>query len=99
MGTREEIKGQALIGLWDYWLVYVAAQRDLEASQMISEEAGIGYQDECFGFSLSYLREFTQFRDLVPSTSVLFRISLQTSQQPTQQTTVFPRHLYSGEVL
>jgi LPS-assembly protein len=99
LGTREEIKGQALIGLWNYWLVYVAGQRDLAAGQMISEEAGIGYQDECFGVSLSYLRQFTQFRDLVPSSSVLFRISLQTSEQPVQQTTVFPKHLYSGEVL
>ncbi|HEY5048955.1 MAG TPA: LPS assembly protein LptD [Rhizomicrobium sp.] len=99
LGTREEVKGQALIGLWDYWLVYVAAQRDLAASQMISEEVGIGYQDECFGASLSYVRDFTQFRDLVPSSSVLFRISLQTSEQPEPQTTVFPKHLYSGEVL
>jgi LPS-assembly protein len=99
LGTREEIKGQALIGLWDYWLVYAAAQRDLAASQMISEEVGLGYQDECFGFSLSYRRQFTQFRDLVPSSSVLFRISLQTSEQSDPETTVFPKHLYSGEVL
>ncbi len=99
LGTREEIKGQALIGLWDYWLVYAAAQRDLSAGQMISEEVGFGYQDECFGFSLSYLREFTRFRDLVPSSTVLFRISLQTSEQPVPPTTVFPKHLYSGEVL
>jgi LPS-assembly protein len=99
LGTREEIKGQALIGLWNYWLVYLAAQRDLAASQMISEEVGLGYQDECFGFSLSYRRDFTQFRDLVPSSSVLFRISLQTSEQPVPPTTVFPKHLYSGEVL
>jgi LPS-assembly protein len=99
LGTREEIKGQALIGLWNYWLVYLGAQRDLAAGQMISEEAGVGYQDECFGFSLSYLRDFTQFRDLVPSSSVLFRISLQTSEQPVAPITVFPQHLYSGEVL
>jgi LPS-assembly protein len=99
LDTREEIKGQALIGLWKYWLVYAAAQRDLAAGQMISEELGLGYQDECFGISLSYKRDFTQFRDLVPTSSILFRISLQTSQQPVPATTVFPTHLYPGEVL
>ncbi len=31
LGTREEVKAQALIGLWDYWLVYLEGQRDLAA--------------------------------------------------------------------
>jgi LPS-assembly protein len=66
---------------------------------MISEDIGVGYQDECFGFSLSYRRNFTQFRDLVPSSDILFRISFQTSDRPIPATTVFPQHLYSGEVL
>jgi LPS-assembly protein len=99
LDTREEVKGQALIGLWDYWLVYAAAQRDLAAGQMISEEIGLGYQDECFGVSISYKRDFTQFRDLIPSSTFLFRISLQPSELPTTPTRVFPTHLYPGEVL
>lgn len=99
LGTREEVKGQALLNVWKNWLVYAAAQRDLAAGQMISEEFGLGYQDECFGMSLSYLREFTQFRDLVPSTSVMLRFSLRTSDAPAPPQEIFPAHLYSGEVL
>jgi LPS-assembly protein len=99
LDTREEVKGQALIGLWDYWIVYAAAQRDLAAGQMISEELGLGYQDECFGVSISYRRDFTQFRDLVPSSSWLFRINLSPSEPANAPARIFPAHLYSGEVL
>lgn len=99
LGTREEVKAQALIGLWKYWLIYAAAQRDLAASQMIENEFGVGYQDECFGMSLSYRRQFTQFLNLVPSTSIFLRFSLRTSDAPVPQQEIFPKHLYSGELL
>jgi LPS-assembly protein len=99
LDTREEVKGQATIGLWDYWVIYGAAQRDLAAGEMISEELGLGYQDECFGVSISYRRNFTQFRDLVPSSSWLFRINLSPSEPENAPARIFPAHLYSGEVL
>jgi LPS-assembly protein len=99
LGTREEVKAQALVGLWDYWLVYAAAQRDLAASQMISQEVGFGYEDECLGISLSYRRQFTEFRTLLPSTSVILRFTLKTNDGPTQQTNIFPQSLYAGQAL
>src|SRR6202020_1703436 len=40
--SREEINGQATIGITDYWLLYGAARRDLETSQMLYSEFGIG---------------------------------------------------------
>ncbi|HEY2445132.1 MAG TPA: LPS assembly protein LptD [Rhizomicrobium sp.] len=96
LGAREEAKAQALIGLWGNWLAYLAAQRDLVASQMISDQFGFGYDDECLGFSISYERNFTQFRELPPSTSVIFRFTLKTSEVPVQRSGIFPQNLYSS---
>jgi LPS-assembly protein len=97
--SREEAKVQALIGLWGNWLAYVGAQRDLVASHMISDQFGFGYDDECLGFSLSYERNFTEFRELPPSTSVIFRFTLKTSEVPVQHSGIFPQNLYSSTPL
>jgi LPS-assembly protein len=99
LGAREEVKAQMLIGLWGNWLAYAAGQRDLVANQMISDELGVGYDDECLGFSLSYERNFTEFRELPPSTSVIFRFTLKTSEVPVQRAGIFPQYLYSATPL
>jgi LPS-assembly protein len=99
LGAREEVKGQLLVGLWGNWLAFAAAQRDLEASQMISDEFGVGYDDECLGFSVSYERNFTQFRELPPSTSVIFRFTLKTTEVPVQRSGIFPQYLYASSPL
>lgn len=99
LGTREEVKAQALVNVWHNWLVYALGQRDLATGDMIQDEFGVGYQDECFGISLSYLRQFTQFRDVPPSTAVYLRWSLKTSPEPAADTSIFPEHLYAGGAL
>jgi LPS-assembly protein len=96
LGAREEAKAQLLLGLWGNWLAFAAAQRDLQASKMISDEFGIGYDDECLGFSVSYERNFTQFRELLPSTSVIFRFTLKTTDVPVQRSGIFPQYLYAA---
>ncbi len=93
--TREEINAQALINVWKYWLVYAAAQRNLEQSTMIADEFGFGYDDECIGFSLSYRRTYTTDRNVPPSTELLLRFNLKTSEGPTDHSELFPQHLYS----
>ncbi|HTT85479.1 MAG TPA: LPS assembly protein LptD [Rhizomicrobium sp.] len=99
LGAREEVKAQLVLGLWGNWLAYAAGERDLEASQMISDELGFGYDDECLGFSLSYERNYTEFRELPPSTSVLFRFTLKTSEVPVQRSGIFPQYLYAATPL
>jgi LPS-assembly protein len=99
LGAREEVKAQLLVGLWGNWLAFAAAQRDLQASQMISDEFGIGYDDECLGLSVSYERNFTQFRELLPSTSVIFRFTLKTTEVPVQRSGIFPQYLYAATPL
>ncbi|MGH6879106.1 MAG: LPS-assembly protein LptD [Rhizomicrobium sp.] len=99
LGAREEVKAQALVGLWGNWLAFAAGQRDIQASDMISDEFGIGYDDECLGFSLSYERNFTEFRELPASTSVIFKFTLNTSEVPVQRSGIFPQYLYAKNPL
>ena len=97
--TREEVNAQALINVWDNWLVYAAGQRNLEQSAMIADEFGFGYDDECLGVSLSYRRTYTTDRNVPPSTEVLVRLNLKTSEGPLDHSLIFPQHLYSSVAL
>lgn len=93
--TREEVNAQALVDVWKNWLVYAAGQRNLADSTMIADELGFGYDDECFGISLSYRRTYTSDRNVPPSTDVMMRISLKTNDTPADHSLLFPQHLYS----
>jgi len=97
--SREEVNGQGTLGLWDYWVLYAEARRDLEASQMIDSEFGFGYEDECLGVSLSWRRQYTRDRDVPPSSSVLVRFNLKTDETTGQTTDIFPRHVFSSTTL
>lgn len=93
--SREEVNGQATVGLFGNWLVFAAAQRDLENDRMIGDELGIGYDDECLGISLSYRRNYTTDRDLPPSTSILLRFNLKTGDQSDHPYNLFPRYVFT----
>jgi LPS-assembly protein len=97
LGTREEVNGEATVGLWDHWIGFAGAERDLAADQMIADEFGIGYEDECFGISVYYRRTFTTDRNVPPSTAWTFRIELKNNDttETEEQTDLFPRNLYS----
>lgn len=99
--SREEVNGQATVGLFDYWVLFAGARRDLANKQMLDDEFGVGYDDECLKISLSYRRQYTRDRDVPPSTSILLRIKLNTSDESDQQglSELFPRHLFSSTTL
>lgn len=97
--SREEVNGQGTLGLWDYWVLYAEARRDLAADQMIDSEFGLGYDDECLGVSLSWRREYTRDRDVPPSTSILLRFRLKTDENSGQLGDIFPRHIFSSTAL
>jgi LPS-assembly protein len=94
-GSREEISGQATLGLFDYWVAYAGAERDLAGDQMLYSEFGLGYEDECLGVSLTYKRTYTTDRNVPPSTAWEMRVELKTNDTTDQQSDLFPRHLYS----
>ena len=93
--SREEVNGQATMGIFEHWLLFAGARRDIENDRMIDDEFGLGYDDECFGISVSYRRNYTTDRDLTPSTSILFRLNLKTGDQKEQSSELFPRHVFT----
>jgi LPS-assembly protein len=93
--TREEVNAQALVNVWKDWMVYASGQRNLQTSTMIADELGFGYDDECIGISISYRRTYTTDRNVPPSTDVLVRFNLKTSETPPDHSLLFPQHLYS----
>ncbi|HEX3673227.1 MAG TPA: LPS assembly protein LptD [Rhizomicrobium sp.] len=100
--SREEINAQGTLGLWEHYVVYAEARRDLAASQMIDTEFGFGYEDECLGASISWRRQYTRDRDVPPSSSVLLRIHLKTDQNSAETGEtgdIFPKHIFSSTTL
>jgi LPS-assembly protein len=93
--SRQEVNGQATVGIFDHWALFAGERRDIENNRMIDSEFGLGYEDECLGVSVSYRRIYTTDRDLPPSTSVLFRFNLKTGDQSEQPATLFPRHVFT----
>lgn len=93
--SREEVNGEATVGVFDHWALFAGARRDLENDRMINDEFGVGYEDECLGVSIAYERNYTSDRDLPPSTSVLFHFNLKTGDQSEQPSVLFPRHVFT----
>lgn len=94
---REEVNGEATIGILDHWAVFAAARRDLEEHRMVSSEFGLGWENDCLSMSISYQRRFTRDRDVPPSTSVLLRINLKTGDHSGETSTLFPRRVFTTQ--
>lgn len=72
---REEINLSASAKLTQHWTTNAHMRRDLgQNGGQISHGFGLIYDDECFRFTASYARHFTQDRDVRPTTVLLFRI-------------------------
>jgi LPS-assembly protein len=95
---RQQINAQADINLYQNWQGFAAIERDLENSQMLDAEYGLGYEDECLAVSLAYRRKFTSDVTLgvPPSTSIILRFSLKTGDQPVQPFSLFPRNVFNS---
>jgi len=95
LGARKEINTQADINFYGNWQVFAALRRDLIANQMLDDEVGLGYEDECLGVSLAYRKKFTTDRDLPPSTAVVLRFTLKTGEKPIEPFSLFPRDVFA----
>ena len=78
LDAREEINAESRVALTDTWSVYGDFRRDMEKETMISQSAGVAWENECIILSVGYRRRFTRDRDVEPSTSVLLRLDLKT---------------------
>jgi LPS-assembly protein len=95
--SREEINAQADLNIWGNWQLFAAAQRDLESSEFLNTEYGIGYEDECLAVSLAYRRKFTRdaILGLPPSTSIVLHFNLKTGDSPVRPFSLFPRNVFA----
>jgi len=65
----------ATLPLSDAWSVYGGARRDFEIGQMVTNNAGIIYKNECFNMMLDGSRVFARDRDIEPTTEFTFRVA------------------------
>jgi LPS-assembly protein len=73
---REEIMGKAAIQLDTKWSVFADARFDIDSNQMITDDVGIKYSDECFTLSAAFVENYIQDADLKPNHSFLIRYDL-----------------------
>jgi LPS-assembly protein len=93
--AREEVNAQMDINFYEKWQAFAAIRRDLISNQTLDNEFGIGYEDECLGISVAYRRKYTSDRDLPPSTSVILRLNLKTTDEAIQPFSLFPQDVFS----
>ena len=74
---REEIRVAASYEVKDSWTVYGDVIRNLSTGDdPIAHKLGLRYRDECLEFSLAWRKTFTTDRDILPGSSIMFRINL-----------------------
>lgn len=77
LDNREEIRVTGEFRIKGNWTLFGNITQDLTAGRSgVAHGAGLLYRDECLEFSLAWRKSFTQDRDIVPGSSINFRISL-----------------------
>jgi LPS-assembly protein len=81
--TREEVSAAVRSQLTREWGVGVSARRDLtaETGGMLSQGAYLTYTNDCLIARLDVARNFTEDRDIHPSTTILLRLVFRTLGQ------------------
>ena len=74
--AREEINVSARFRFDSNWSISANARRNLTTDNTIRYGFGINYGDECLIFSTRFVRSFTQDRDVEPTTSIQFVVTL-----------------------
>ena len=95
LAAREEVNAQMDVNFYKNWQAFAAIRRDLIADQTLDNEFGVGYEDECLGIALAYRRKYTSDRDLPPSTSIILRLNLKTTDAVIQPFSLFPQDVFS----
>lgn len=74
--SREEIAASLRAQFDENWYMTAFTRRELGQNSTIGSNAGVFYQDECLLFGIIYDRRYTRDRDVQPSSSINFKISL-----------------------
>lgn len=76
LDSREEVAVSMHAQFNENWRMSAFTRRELDQNSTIGTNAGIYYQDECLLFGVIYDRRYTRDRDIQPSSSINFKISL-----------------------
>ena len=79
--SRENLIAGADLDITKSWKLTTYGNRNIETGEWISTKAGILYKGACVDFSLEWLKEFTRDRDIEPSTTISFQVSLKNMGQ------------------
>lgn len=79
---REEILLAASSRVTDYWTASGSFLRDLAEQENRSIGAGVTYQDECFTFSLTWVRDLTEDRDRESGDTVFVTVAFRNLGDP-----------------
>ncbi|BBC78883.1 organic solvent tolerance protein [Acetobacter orientalis] len=63
---------------WDNWHVSAFARRSLSRKEFVSLGGDLGYNNDCFGIDVMYLKQYTTIGGQQRNSSVLFTVSLKT---------------------
>lgn len=74
-GAREEVTLGSVLKLSEYWRLFGSTVRDLANSATISNELGIGYQDDCFGLAVGFYQSNISYQDIQRSNTFLVQIT------------------------
>lgn len=75
---REEINAFGSFDVTDRWKLFGGMSFDIEQSENLSEQIGLGYEDECLGVTLSYTQTHFEDRDIQPEQRVMLTFLLKT---------------------
>ncbi len=76
LDSREEVAASMQAQFNENWSMTAFTRRELGQNSTIGSNAGIFYKDECLLFGVIYDRRYTRDRDIQPSSSINFKISL-----------------------
>lgn len=74
--SREILISGVTIDINDKWQFIGNGNRNLANGEWVSTSSGIVYKGACVDFTLDWVKEFTRDRDIQPSTTVSFQVSL-----------------------
>ncbi|MET0155079.1 MAG: LPS assembly protein LptD [Rickettsiales bacterium] len=73
---REVALAHAEIPVAEHWTVHAYGHHDLDAGKWIAAKGAIRYDGECYGAELGLSKEFTRDRDVEPSSTISFQLTL-----------------------
>ena len=77
LNSREEARLTSRVQITNFWSASASTRRDLAGGgDTLSWEVGVDYVDECIELGVKLDRNFTQDRDVQPSTNFVLRIKL-----------------------